>query len=131
MAIFGAQGIRDAIYNSYQKHISKCQNQPLPDGTTLHQVGLYGALGTRYMAGFKAKSEVELWCELTPFMKLEPNDGLAALAEYIVYKEMPAKADLIMLKEHLRKGLSLLTKEEQETFVPIARFNAIVWTTLI
>jgi len=131
MAIFGAQGIRDAMCNSYQKHVRKFQNQPLPEGTTLHQVGLYGSLSARYIVGFKQKSEVEVWLELTPFMRLDPDEGLAALAEYVVYKEMPAKADTGKLTEQLQKGLSLLTAEERESLVPMARLNGFAWTHLV
>jgi hypothetical protein len=131
MAIFGAQGIRDAMYNSYKKHIRVFENQPLPEGTTLHQVGLYSALSTRYMAGFEEKTEVELWSELAPFLELEPNDGLAALAEYIVYKEMPVKADVSMLTKFIKKGLSLLIKEEHRSLVDVARLNNCMWTTLV
>ena len=131
MALFGPQGIRDAIIKSYRKHFNKSQNQPLPEGTTRHQVALFGCLGTRYVASFKRKSEVELWLELTPFLKLEPEDGLSALAEYIVFKEMADKANISMLVEHLKTGLSLLSKEEQETLEPTARLNSFAWTTLV
>ncbi len=131
MAIFGPQGIRDAMFKSYRKHVNIFRNRPLPEGTTLHQVGLYGCLGTRYMTGFKMQSEVELWLELTPFLKLTPDDGLAALAEYIVYKEMPAKADVMMLTDQLKKGLSMLNQEEQETTLVVARINSFTWTYLV
>jgi hypothetical protein len=131
MAIFGAQGIRDAVLKSYQKHIHKFERESLPEGTTLHQMGLYGCLATRYMAGFQSKSEVELWSELLPFVRLKADDGLAALAEYIVYKEMPPEADVTALTERLRDGLSLLAKEEREMAMVAAQVNAFAWVGLI
>lgn len=130
MAIFGAQGIRDAMVKSYHKHVRKFTGQPLPNGTSLHQVGLYGALSTRYMVGFKDASEVVIWSELTPFLKLEPDTGLAALAEYVVYKEMPIKADEAYLSKQVKKGLSLYEEEERESWLMAANINRFAWTSL-
>lgn len=130
MAIFGAQGIRDAIIKAYHRHVRKLAGQSLPNGTSPHQVGLYGALATRYMAGFESVSEVVIWGELAPFLNLEPDEGLAALAEYIVYKEMPVKADKSWLSKQVKKGLSLLGGEERESLEMMAKINGFTWTSL-
>ena len=130
MVIFGAQGIRDAIVKSYHKHVQVFKGQPLPNGTSLHQAGLYAALSTRYMAGFNAKSEEVIWLELTPFLRLQPDTGLAALAEYVVYKEMPSKANEAWLSEQIKKGLSLYENEERESYLMVANMNAFEWTFL-
>lgn len=112
------------------KHVRKFTGQPLPNGTSLHQVGLYGALSTRYMVGFKSALEVVIWSELAPFLKLEPDTGLAALAEYVVYKEMPIKADEAYLSKQVKKGLSLYEDEERESWLMAANINRFAWTSL-
>ena len=131
MAIFGAQGIRDAMTKSYHRHVAKFRGQVLPDDTSLHQVGLYGALGTRYMARFQPVLEVVVWAELAPFVNLNPNDGLTALAEYVVYKETPLDAKREWLSDQIKKGLSLLGDEEREALEMVARMNKFVWMELV
>ena len=127
MTIFGAQGIRDAMTKSYHRHIRKLQGYPKSDGTTLHQASLYGALASRYMVGFKNVSEAAIWAELTPFLTLDPDDGLIALAEYVVYKEMPTKADVELLTRHINNGLSLHNEEDREVMEQMAIINNCVW----
>lgn len=130
MTIFGPQGIRDSMIKAYHRHVCKWSGQSLPDGTSLHPLGLYGALVTRYMARAQSVSEVQIWMELTPFIKLEPDDGLKALAEYIVYKEMPLDANREWLSEQVRKGLSLLGEEERKMFEIMAEVNKFAWIEL-
>ena len=131
MAIFGAQGIRDAMTKSYHKHVHNLAEQALPDGTSLHQAALYGALATRYMAGFKSKPEVVVWTELAPFLNLPPDEGLTALAEYVVYKQMPAEADIRTLSAQIVRGWSLLAKDERESLRTMAEINNVAWLSLI
>ncbi len=131
MAIFGPQGIRDAMTKSYHSHIAKFTGQVLPEETSLHQMGLYGALGTRYMAGFQPVIEVVIWAELAPFINLNPDDGLAALAEYVVYKETPLDAKREWLSEQVKKGLSFLGDEEREAIEIMAEVNKFVWMELV
>ncbi len=131
MAIFGEQGIRDAMTKSYHKHVRDLAEQALPGGTSLHQAALYGALATRYMAGFKSKPEVVVWTELAPFLNLPPDEGLAALAEYVVYKQMPATADVPTLSAHIVRGWSLLAEDERESLRTMAEINNIAWLRLI
>jgi len=131
MTIFGAQGIRDAMTKSYHRHVAKFRGQVLPDDTSLHQVGLYGALATRYMVRFQPVLEVVLWAELVPFVNLNPDDGLEALAEYIVYKETPLDAKRDWLSDQIKKGLSLLGDEEREAIEIVANMNKIVWMELV
>ena len=131
MAIFGPQGIRDAMTKSYHRHVAEFTGKVLPDETSLHQMGLYGALGTRYMAGFQSVLEVVLWAELTPFVNLNPNDGLAALAEYVVYRETPLDAKREWLSGQIKKGLSVLADEEREAIQIAAEINRFVWMELV
>ncbi|MBU0640078.1 MAG: hypothetical protein ABII12_13100 [Planctomycetota bacterium] len=131
MAVFGAQGIRDAMTKSYHKHVRNLTGQALPEDTSLHEAGLYGALATRYKAGFKSMPEVAVWSELAPFVHLPPDEGLAALAEYVVYKEMPAKADRPALSAQIRRGWSLLDQDERESMEAMAEINGFPWLLLL
>lgn len=131
MAIFGAQGIRDAMTKSYHRHVRQWTGQSLPDGTTLHQVCLYGALSTRYKAGFQSASEVVIWAELAPFLNLEPDYGLAALAEYVVYKEKPLDAKRKWLSSQVKKGFLLLEEDEREAMKMMAEANGFAWKELL
>ena len=130
MTILGAQGIRDAMVKSYHRHICKLRRHPPPAGTTLHQAALYGALATRYIAGFEPRLEVAVWMELAPFLNLEPDEGLAALAEYVVYKEMPTEADAATLSISIRKGLAFFDEEQREAFEMTAIGQGFAWTLL-
>ncbi|MBI5763032.1 MAG: hypothetical protein HZA51_05860 [Planctomycetes bacterium] len=131
MAIFGSQGIRDAMTKSYHKHISDLDPKKIPDGTSLHQAALYGALATRYIVSLKPKAEVVVWLEIAPFMRLPSNDAVNALAEYVVYKEMPTEARVATLTSQVRKGWSLLPQEEQETLKAVAEINGVAWLSLL
>jgi hypothetical protein len=93
--------------------------------------GLYGALASRYMVGFESVSEVVIWAELAPFLYLEPNEGLSALAEYVVYKEMPLDANRKWLSEQIKKGLLLLDDEKRKTLEIVADVNQFVWKELV
>ena len=130
MAIFGPQGIRDAMTKSYHRHIEAFEGQALPGDTSLHQMGLYGALATRYMAGRQSIAEVVLWAELAPFLNLNPADGLAALAEYVVYKETPLDAKREWLSDQIKEGLSLLGDEKHEAIEVGAGMSQFVWVEL-
>ncbi len=131
MAIFGAQGIRDAMYKSYHKHVQVAREQPLPDGTTEHQMGLYGGLASRYVLSFKRPQEELIWLELTPFLNLAPETGLRALAEYIVFKEMSLNADVAWLTDRVQEGLDRMAAEEREIITATAEGKNWAWVALI
>lgn len=131
MAIFGAQGIRDAMTRSYHKHVRELQGRQLPGGTSLHEAALYGALASRYIVSFQSAPEAVIWMELAPFTKLEPQQGLDALAEYVVYKEMPAKADTVMLAKSIRLGLSAWSDDALQGIMMGARLNNFPWASLV
>ena len=130
MAIFGPQGIRDAMTKSYHKHVRELTGKTLPDGTSLHHAALYGALATRYIVGGEPTMEAVVWAELAPFLNLPPDEGLAALAEYVVYKEMSNRAGIATLSEQIARGLSLLPKRDREAFGTMAEINGIAWLPL-
>ena len=130
MAIFGAQGIRDAMTNAYRTHVRALEGQAIPDGTSLHEAAMYGALATRYAAGSTPRPESMIWAELAPFVRLPPEEGLDALAEYVVFKEMRSFADVVMLSVCVRRGLSLLSGEERDTYGLLSEAGGFEWSVL-
>ena len=131
MAFFGPQGIRDAISKSYQKHLRLAKQQGTPPGTSVHEVGMYGALATRYMAGGERADEMIIWVELTPFLQLEPNKGLEALAEYVVLKESPKDADKELVTKALETGLPRVSQEDLIEILSVARAKGVRWAAKI
>jgi len=131
MTIFGPQGIRDAMTNSYRKHLRKLAGDSLPSGTSLHHASLYGALTTRNMVGSESQSEAEVWTELAPYLNLPSEEAVAALAEYVIYKEMPEKTDVENLRVQVRRGWSLLALDERESFGMLAEINGVLWLPLL
>ena len=83
------------------------------------------------MAGFKSTSEVAVWAELAPLLNLPPDVGIAALSEYVVYKEMPAKADIPALSDQIRRGWSLIAQDERESLSAMSEINCVAWLSLM
>ncbi len=129
MALFGPQGIRDAMTRAYHRYAKKpmAQGVAMGKGVPLHQFCLYGALWSRYKAGFQSAEDEVIWAELAPFLNLNPDDGLAALAEYVVYKETPLDANRDWLSKQVKKGLSLLDDDERNRVERIADINRREW----
>jgi len=107
-SIFGASGIRNAMKKSYFKHYKMA----MPDSVRLqkaetspHQAGLYGALGSRIQVRGQKIIESVLWMELFPFMLMDENVAIEALAEYAVYQELPQKADIELLGSQINSAL--------------------------
>ena len=126
-----AEGIREAMRMSYDKHLKKAYSGAIsaPD-TTPAQSALYGALGTRYLARGQVVPEVQLWKELIPFLALRDSDARESLAEYVVYCEKPAEARVDVLRAKINEGLRRANKE-----VRIMAFTAmqqgVAWTRLL
>ena len=131
MAIFGAQGIRDAMKRTYFKQVEVARAQTLPSGASLHQIGLYGALASRYIAGAQQPFELMVWAELFPFMHLDADMALDALAEYIVFKEMPQKAERQWLEQVVQHGIGLWDQESRDSHLMLARARNFAWANLV
>lgn len=131
MAIFGPQGIRDAMTKAYSRHADLARQQGTPPSTSVHEVGLYGALASRYAAGFQSVQEASVWAELAPFLRLDPDMGLRALAEYVVYKEMSIKADIPWLEKVVTQGLKMWDAESREGFIAMANASGFLWARLL
>ena len=130
MAIFGAEGIREAMLNSYRKHFELAQARGTPSGTSAHEAGLYEALATRYLTGFQQVAEPVVWAELTPFLRLQHDVGVSALAEYVVYKEMAKQARTDWLRQVINEGLRSWPEEECASRLAMARLMGIAWINL-
>jgi hypothetical protein len=100
--IMGADGCREAMRLSYQKHLRGANQGIGPkDGTPPYWVGLYGALATRYKSYGVSVSEREIWQELVPFLLMTEQEAPEALAEYVLYKERPNEARVPWLQNLL------------------------------
>jgi hypothetical protein len=146
-----AEGVREAMRMSYDKHFRLAQQPDIfASGTQSHEAGLFGALASRLrLSGVSIGSitdwrsligkhitspsaEVRVYAELMPFLYLEPTVAREALAEYVVYKEMPLDANRKWLSEQVRKGLSLIGEDEYKALMiaMLAKVNKFAWTEL-
>jgi len=133
MAIFGAEGIRDAMRKSYDKHYELARQGKLPTSSDdPHYAGLFGALGSRYRLQGKY-SEQTVFLEVIPFWKLDHSTGKEALAEYVVYMESPRDARRDWLSSQIKEGLRKFASEEGDTsdgMMMMAQMNGIRWVEL-
>lgn len=100
-----ADGTRAAMRRAYRTSARRARRRgdpsaikdTLPDGASddpAHVVGLFEALASRYAASGVSRQEIEhrtasgyLWIELMPFLFLDQEDAVEALAEYVLWKE--------------------------------------------
>ncbi len=111
------EGGRDAMRDSYKKHVKIAQQRKL---SNVHQIGLYGALASRYRVKWQQPvkpTEPEIWVELIPFLSMNEQESIEALAEYVLYKEWPVESKISWLEEKINKALlniSEITQEQKE-----------------
>ena len=128
----GADGCREAMRESYEKHAQSARQGQLGAVETPHNCGLYGALGTRYMAGGKPKPEVLLWGELVPFLVMTEDVGLKALVEYVVYQEYPpGNADVSWLRQAINSALRSCVDSERIALAGMGLVNQVAWCALL
>jgi ribosomal protein L37AE/L43A len=100
-AFGGANGVREAMQLSYANHVADIASGKIqvPDRSEAHVFGLYGALSGRYWVRRMARSEAQLMMELAPFCAMmDKKAAIAMLAEYAVYQERPADAEVSVLR---------------------------------
>lgn len=131
MALFGAQGIRDSIHRAYRKHLRLFEEDPPEPGVSPHHASLHGALTLRYAASYRARPAGLVWLELAPIVGLEPDAGLRALAEYVVFRERPRLADEELLRGLLEQGWTTLDRADQELFLSAAETYRFPWLPLV
>lgn len=133
--LFNSVGIRKAMRGSYEKHIHQIVNGVIsvPDGTTIHQAALFGALGSRYRVRLKSFSEMGIWVELSPFMLMSEEDAIDALIEYVVYQERPKEANISWLSEIINDVLRKTHPSEDSpvAMASMAVINRVAWYSLL
>ena len=129
-----APGIRDAMTMSYRKVLPLIneKQQYLPEGTTPHYAELHSVLEARYMTFLEEPlPDGVIWLELLPFMHLEPELSITALAEYVVYKELPEKFNYSVLVPLLKEGLGMMDESERQALERNMKGYRFAWGVLL
>ena len=127
----GPQGIREAMQLSYERHLRTALRPGRAVVDSPHRIALYGALASRYRTRGISPLEPELWAELAPFVSMTP-DALAvqALAEYVVYQELPDDARQEWLRRVVEQEIATTRGEVRDPFLAGRRLN-VAWQRLI
>jgi hypothetical protein len=127
----GADGIREAMRDSYERHVRLAKEGRIPTTDQPHSIGLYGALASRYRARRKSVVEVVLWGELAPFLSMKETEAVEALAEYVVYKEMPTKARTAWLAERVNSTIQSCKDNSRKAMAAAGVVNQVAWCPLL
>jgi hypothetical protein len=95
----GAEGTRETMRESYHTHREMRAGS---DSRSPHEQGLYGALESRYVAAHAPRPEIQIWTELIPFLLMDEDEAVEALAELMVHDEMPLEARTEWLGARIR-----------------------------
>jgi len=140
-----AEGIREVMRWSYDKHyelvvkIGLAQAASKVSGDTLSETtqyfALFNTLESRCLARGVPTENAEklIWAELLPFLYLDENMAREALAEYVVYKEMPKDANISWLETVVQKGCELTKSKKIKVYnawMPVAKAGGAVWLLL-
>ncbi|HUT12531.1 MAG TPA: hypothetical protein VMY42_18680 [Thermoguttaceae bacterium] len=130
-----AEGIREAMRQSFDKHLRLAREGRAGNrDVTPLQVALFGAMASRFMvSGVEVTPEAQLiiWVDLGPFLWLAPEEAREAVAEYVVYKEMPADANIRWLTAIVQKGCAAGASEEWfQNLMVCASLNNVAWLLL-
>lgn len=132
----GPDGIRAAMHLSYEKHLKKALSGKIGVETDPpHSTAMFGALGTRNKVSGYPVNEPYIWIELSPFLELEAQLGVEALADYAVWRELPnelTEPQLENLANTINGGLlQMLKKKHPALQIAIRPDFAIPWASLI
>lgn len=134
----GAEGIRQAMRRSYEKHRAMAENGQAPISEAPHHLALFGALGTRYkVRGLLPRQglpDMILWPELSPFLLMPEAQAVEALAEYVVWQECRDQARVDWLREAVSRALRQRPDQDLISFREIAAdafLNAVAWRELL
>ncbi len=129
-----ADGIREAMRMSYDNSLKLAVKSGLQRSSDVaRHLALFGTLESRYqVSGVPTENaETLIWAELLPFMWLDEHAAREALAEYVVYKEMPADAKISWLTDIVQRGCKLGEDEKgYKEFFPTAKSGGAVWLLL-
>jgi hypothetical protein len=128
----GADGCREAMRESYEKHVQLARQGQLGASESPHACGLYGALGARYIVGGNPKPEVVLWGELAPFLAMREDIGLKCLVEYVVYQEYPpGNTDVSWVRQAINSALRSCADHQWITLAAGGLINQVAWCDLL
>lgn len=129
------EGTREACRMSYRKHYRLAvQRSASPDLGSPHAIGLYGLLATRYQARGFPSPEPAVWAELSPFLLMEPQVAVEALAEYVVAQERgPEKARVGWLQQVISEALRKppTSDDSPRQMAALAVINGVHWCFLL
>lgn len=126
----GAEGCREAMRESYEKHVRKAKQERIKESPP-HEAGLHGALATRYLARGTPAKEILLWGELAPFLAMKEAEAVEALAEYIVFQERPKEARVAWLKEAINSALCSCSANSRIALAAGGLINQVAWGALL
>jgi hypothetical protein len=126
----GADGSREAMRDSYARHVRLAKNGQIQIGSeSPHTIGLHGALGTRSLAGgIQVRA---IWDELAPFLSMEEQAAVDALAEYVIYQERPKDTQITWLSEMINAALQNPTTETHRKLAALGVMNQVAWCALL
>ena len=132
------EGCREAMRLSYQKHYDQARTGSAPIDGDSHHLGLFGALGTRYKARGVLQNpnfpDTVLWSELTPFFLMSKYDSIQALAEYVLWQEMPSAAKKNWLARKINQALCTKPSDDEDSpssLASLAFLNNVKWCELL
>ena len=114
---------------SYEKHVRLAREGKSPSTSPPRTLGLYGALGTRYIARGTPVVEVALWGELAPFLIMKEKQAIEALAEYLVFQEHPKEAKVAWLRRVINAALR--SPGETADLATMGFINQVSWCALL
>lgn len=126
----GTEGCREAMRESYEKHVREARREGIK-GSSPHEVGLYGALGTRYIVRGTPVAEVILRGEIAPFLVMKEAEAVEALAEYVVFQERPKDARVAWLKKAINSSLRSCRETSRTAMAAAGLINQVAWCALL
>lgn len=129
----GVDGWREAMRESYEKHLRLARAGKIPATDGPHAAALYGALGSRYRAEGIDLSEILVWADLAPFLMMRDSDGIEALTEYVVFRERPNEARTSWLRDMVNTALRtpLPPDHTYRKMAALGMMNRVHWVSLL
>lgn len=128
----GAEGIREAMRESYENHVRAAREGTIPTGgDSPHTFGLYGALASRYLVRRIPSSEIAVLSELAPFHVMKETEAVEALAEYVVFCERPQDAQVTWLKAAINRALNSSSDSSWLLMAGNGLANGAAWGALL
>ena len=127
----GIESCRGKVRAAYARYVQVAKKEHGQSPYSPHVIGLYSALGTRYRAHGTTVNMEDLWCELTPFLVMEEQEAVEALAEYMVFKEHPGDTQVTWLRNSLNAALAGLCDDSYRRMATTGMRNHVAWCALL